>query len=76
MSLRNQWLINIATIVLSCSSLPFLGRHNIKRFLPASALVVFLESLNVQVGGKRKWWIFYNKPNSDWTRRTDVRIKH
>lgn len=64
MSLKNQWLINIAMIVLSWSSLPFLGGRNIKRFLPASALVVLLEALNVQVGKRRKWWMFYNKPNS------------
>ncbi|MDQ0185293.1 hypothetical protein MKX78_03505 [Cytobacillus sp. FSL R5-0569] len=23
-----------------------------------------MEGVNVQVGKKRKWWIFYNKPNS------------
>ncbi|MFB9759287.1 hypothetical protein [Ectobacillus funiculus] len=64
MSLKSQWLINIAMIVLSWASLPILGRRNIKNFFPASALVVLLEALNVQIGKKRKWWIFYNKPNS------------
>jgi hypothetical protein len=64
MSLKNQWLINIAMILLSWLSLSFLGRRNIKRFLPASILVVFLEALNVQVGKRQKWWTFYNKPKS------------
>ena len=64
MSLKNQWLVNIAMVLLSWLSLPFFGWRNIKRFLPASVLVVILEALNVQVGKKRKWWVFYNKPNS------------
>ncbi|MGI8384115.1 hypothetical protein [Robertmurraya sp. P23] len=64
MSLKNQWLINIAMILLLWLSLPFFGRRNIKRFLPASALIVLLEIFHGQVGKKRKWWIFYNKPNS------------
>ncbi|WP_227939524.1 hypothetical protein [Alkalihalobacillus deserti] len=64
MSLKNQWLINIAMVLLSWLSLSFLGRRNIKRFLPASILVVFLEALNVQVGKRQKWWTFYNKPKS------------
>ncbi|WP_378931219.1 hypothetical protein [Metabacillus herbersteinensis] len=62
--MKNQWLINITMVLLSWLSLSFLGRRNIKRFLPASVLVVFLEALNVQVGKKLKWWTFYNKPNS------------
>jgi hypothetical protein len=64
MSLKNQWVINIAIVLLSWLSLPFFGKRNIKRFLPASVLIVLLEAINVQVGKKRKWWTFYNKPNS------------
>jgi hypothetical protein len=64
MSLKYQWLINIAMVLLSWLSLSFFGRRNIKRFLPASILVVFLEALNVQVGKRQKWWVFYNKPKS------------
>ncbi|MGM0903053.1 MAG: hypothetical protein ACQEXB_18390 [Bacillota bacterium] len=64
MSLKNQWLINVAMVLLSWLSFAFLGKRNIKRFLPASVLVVFLEALSVQVGKKRKWWTFYNKPKS------------
>ena len=64
MSLKNQWLMNIAMVLLSWLSLFFIGKRNIKRFLPASVLVVFLEALNVQFGKKRKWWVFFNKPKS------------
>ncbi|GAA3315832.1 hypothetical protein GCM10020331_011630 [Ectobacillus funiculus] len=45
MSLKSQWLINIAMIVLSWASLPILGRRNIKKFFPASALVVLFRSI-------------------------------
>lgn len=64
MSLKNQWLMNIAMVLLSWLSLPFLGKRNIKRFLLASVLVIILEVLNVQFGKKQKWWVFYNKPKS------------
>lgn len=64
MSLKNQRLLNIAMVLLPWFSLPFFGWCNIKRFLPASILVVILEALNVQVGKKQKWWVFYNKPKS------------
>jgi len=63
-SLRNQWLINIAMILLSWLSAPLLGSKNIKRFFPASLLVVLFEAINVQIGKRRKWWVFYNKPRS------------
>ena len=45
-------------------SLFFIGKRNIKRFLPATVLVVILEALNVQLGKKQKWWVFFNKPKS------------
>ncbi|WP_404330346.1 hypothetical protein [Mesobacillus maritimus] len=64
MSLKNQWLINIAIVLLSWLSLSFFGKRNIKRFLPASVLIVLLEAFTVQVGKKRKWWTFFNKPSS------------
>ncbi|MED3971726.1 hypothetical protein P4658_29195 [Priestia megaterium] len=64
MPLKKQWFINIAMIFLTWSSLPFLGKRNIKRFLPASILIVLIEGIHVQFGKKRKWWIFYNKPKS------------
>lgn len=64
MSLKNQWLLNFAMIVFSWLSLSFYGWHNIKKFLPATLLVLCLEAFNVQIGKKRRWWLFYNKPKS------------
>jgi len=64
MSLKKQCLINIAMILLTWLSLPFLGKRSIKRFLPASILIVLIEGINAQFGKKRKWWFFYNKPKS------------
>ncbi|WP_078544604.1 hypothetical protein [Litchfieldia alkalitelluris] len=64
MSLKNQQLINIALVLLSWLTLPLLGKRNIKRFFPASILVVILEFFSVLIGRKQKWWVFYKKPNS------------
>ncbi|MCP8615408.1 hypothetical protein [Salirhabdus salicampi] len=35
-----------------------------KRFLPASLIVLLMGSIDVQIGKKRKWWKFYYKPKS------------
>jgi hypothetical protein len=64
MPIKNQWLLSVAMVLLAWLTLPFLGLRNIKRFLPASIMIILIESLHVQIGKKRKWWVFYNKPNS------------
>ncbi|WP_299088818.1 hypothetical protein [uncultured Metabacillus sp.] len=64
MSLKNQWNISITMIILSWLSLPFYGWRQFKRFLPASMLIVVFEAINVKLVKNKKWWIFYNKPNS------------
>ncbi|MGM7722969.1 hypothetical protein [Metabacillus sp. Hm71] len=64
MSLKNQWIISITMIILSWLSLPFYGWRQFKRFLPASMLIVVFEAINVKLVKNKKWWIFYNKPNS------------
>lgn len=51
-------------VILAWLTLPFLGLNNTKRFIPASLLIVFFEFINVLIGKRRKWWVFYNKPNS------------
>lgn len=45
-------------------TIPLLGRRIIKRFLPASILAVLICSLDAQIGKQRRWWSFYNKPQS------------
>lgn len=64
MSITIRRLLNLAMVILAWSTLPFLGLHTIKRFAPASLLIVFFEFINVLIGKRRKWWVFYNKPNS------------
>jgi len=44
--------------------LPLLGWRTFRRFLPASILAVLICSLDALIGKKRKWWSFYNKPQS------------
>jgi len=67
MSLKTQWFVNIAMVIVSWLSLPLLGRRDIKKYFPASVLIVLLEVFHVQIGKKKKWWIFYNKPESYFT---------
>ena len=54
MSLKNQWLMNIAMVLLSWLSLFFIGKRNIKRFLPASVLVVICRSIKCSIWKKTK----------------------
>ncbi|QIZ08715.1 hypothetical protein HFZ78_20075 [Priestia megaterium] len=61
MSNKNQWLLNVPMVLLVWLTLPFLGLHNIKKFLPASIFIVIIENLFAQIGKKRKWWVFYKK---------------
>jgi hypothetical protein len=64
MSIKIQRLLNLAMVLLAWLTSPFLGLNNTKRFIRASLLIVFFEFINVLIGKRRKWWVFYNKPNS------------
>ncbi|WP_286228444.1 hypothetical protein [Neobacillus mesonae] len=64
MSIKVQRILNIAMVLISLSTVPLMGLQNIKRFLPVSILIGVIEVMNALIGNKRKWWVFYNKPNS------------
>lgn len=64
MSIKIQMMVNLVMVLLAWLTIPFLGLNNIKRFFPASLLIVFFEFINVLIGKRRKWWFFFNKPNS------------
>jgi hypothetical protein len=64
MTIKIQRLVNVAMVLLSWLTLPLLGSRNIKRFLPASILILFIEMLHAGYGKKQRWWVFYNKPKS------------
>ncbi|MCY8231654.1 hypothetical protein MOC86_06620 [Priestia endophytica] len=64
MTIKIQRLVNVAMVLLPCLTLPLLGLRNIKRFLPASILVLLVETLHAIYGKKQRWWVFYNKPKS------------
>lgn len=64
MTTSMQRIYNIIFVIRSWVTLPFLGTKNIKRFLPASIIIIIFEIINVIIGKKRNWWIFYNNPNS------------
>lgn len=66
MSTKNQWLLNIGMVLLSWLTIPLLGLRNIKRFLPASILILLIEMLHQRYGKKQRWWVFYNKPQSSF----------
>jgi hypothetical protein len=64
MSKKNQSLFNILMIIISWLTIPLLGRGTIKRFFPATILSMLICSLDLQIGKRRKWWIFNNNPQS------------
>ncbi|TRZ38495.1 hypothetical protein CEQ21_24215 [Niallia circulans] len=64
MSFKSQKFLNICMVVLSWVSVALIGPNNIKRFFPATMIISIIEILNGLLGKKRKWWVFYNKPNS------------
>lgn len=57
MSLKNKWLLNIIMVLLSWFLLPLLGTRNIKRYLPATILVLIIQLLDTLYGKQRRWWI-------------------
>ena len=59
MSLKNQWLMNIAMVLLSWLSLFFIGKRNIKRFLPATVLICFRRSIKCSNRKKTKMVGFF-----------------
>lgn len=59
MTLQVQKVLNVAMVILSWATVPFLGLQNIKRFFPASLLITVIEGINAIIGKKRKWWFFY-----------------
>ncbi|MGP4108450.1 hypothetical protein [Virgibacillus sp. L01] len=61
---NTQRIINIIMVLLPWVSLPLLGVQNFKRYFPASLLVLLMGAIDVQIGKKRRWWSFYNKPRS------------
>lgn len=65
MTIKIQRLFNVAMVLLSWLTLPLLGSRNIKRFLPASILILLIEMLHAGYGKKQRFWVFYNKPKSN-----------
>lgn len=63
-TIKSQGFINVAMVLLSWLTLPLLGSRKIKKFLPATLLILFIEILHSGYGKKQKWWVFYNKPNT------------
>ncbi|WP_026584215.1 hypothetical protein [Bacillus sp. J33] len=64
MTIKIQRFFNIAMILLSWLTIPRLGIDNIRRFFPASMLILFVETIFAKIGKKQRWWVFYNKPKS------------
>ncbi|MEK5389612.1 hypothetical protein NSQ59_04400 [Margalitia sp. FSL K6-0131] len=64
MSIKNKWFFNIAMVLLSWISISFLDWRSVKRFFPAFVFVFLIHCIDVPIGKKRRWWKFYNKPQS------------
>ena len=64
MSIKNQRFLSISMFIISWITISFLGKKDIKKYFFSSFLIVLFEAINAWFGKKRKWWVFYNKPNS------------
>jgi hypothetical protein len=64
MPIRTQRLIDIAMVLLSWLTIPFMGWRNIRRFFSASMLIILFTCIDANIGKQRRWWSFYNKPQS------------
>jgi len=64
MSMKNKWLFNISMVLFSWVTFSFLEWRTVKRFFPAFIFVFLINCIDVPIGKKRRWWFFYNKPNS------------
>lgn len=64
MTKRNKSLFNVSMILFSWILISFLDLRSIKRFFPSFVFVFLIHLIDVPIGKKRKWWVFYNKPNS------------
>ncbi|WP_010281270.1 hypothetical protein [Bacillus timonensis] len=64
MLLKVQKISNIVMVLLALSTVPFIGLQHVKRFLPVSILIGCIEGITALIGKKRRWWVFYNKPQS------------
>lgn len=61
---KRHLTFNVALILLPWLSVLFLGKRNIKRYSLAAFVTVIFEMINQMIGQKRKWWVFYDKPNT------------
>ncbi len=64
MKKKNHVFLNVGMVGLSWFIILLLGKENIKKYLPASIFILFVEKLHAAHGKKQKWWVFYNKPKS------------
>lgn len=64
MKRKNQLILNVSMVGISWFIILLFGKENIKKYLPASALILLVEKLHAAYGKKKRWWVFYNKPKS------------
>jgi len=56
--MKKSKLVLIVMVLLSWSSLLFIGRRDFKRYLPAAVFIGIVTKLVNKVAKKRKWWRF------------------
>lgn len=64
MKKKNHVILNVGMIGLSWFIILLFGKESIKKYLPASILILLVENLHAAHGKKQRWWVFYNKPKS------------
>ncbi|MGX4607848.1 hypothetical protein [Priestia sp. JNUCC 25] len=56
--MKKSRLILIIMVLLSWSSLLFLGRRDFQKYLPATLFTVLVTKITHKIAKKRKWWRF------------------
>ncbi len=56
--MKKSRLILIIMVLLSWSSLLFLGRRDFKKYLPAGIFISIVTMITDKIANKRKWWCF------------------
>jgi hypothetical protein len=57
--MKKSKLLFVSLLIIPWLTVPFLGRHTFKRYLPASLFICILIKILDLIGTRKKWWKIY-----------------